>query len=405
MWLDNLHHELHVLLTGEREGYYEPFGSLDGVVRELTRPEPERLIVCRAEPRPGRQPRARRPAAAGRAPRRARRRALLAQHAAPLHGRGARRARAVPVLHRPHRPARSPTRRARDASASSPRSRRSPARRCRTRRTRRPLARSRISHRRADPFYRELLAAAAHAAARARRRGRRQRADDAPRRRRRSSPTSTRRRWSSARESRGLAGPAVPARPGVGRRGDELLALLGERRARRALPLRRATATRSAIEVARAHRVQLALLPAGRRPGPALRLPRARPVRPGDRQALQPGEAADRPVREGDRRRASTGTPRTRCRTSRRRRRRRPRDRRRPTRRRRCRSPSSSTRRSTGRTTTPCARARRWNETVIYEVHVKGFTKLRERRARGPARHVRRPRERGCDRVPDSRSA
>jgi maltooligosyltrehalose trehalohydrolase len=45
MWLDNLHHELHVLLTGERDGYYAPFGSLDGVVRELTRPAPERLIV------------------------------------------------------------------------------------------------------------------------------------------------------------------------------------------------------------------------------------------------------------------------------------------------------------------------------------------------------------------------
>jgi maltooligosyltrehalose trehalohydrolase len=35
-----------VLLTGERQGYYERFGSLDGVVRELTRPEPERLIVA-----------------------------------------------------------------------------------------------------------------------------------------------------------------------------------------------------------------------------------------------------------------------------------------------------------------------------------------------------------------------
>jgi maltooligosyltrehalose trehalohydrolase len=46
MWLDNLHHELHVLLTGEHEGYYERYGSMDGLVRELTRPEPERLIVC-----------------------------------------------------------------------------------------------------------------------------------------------------------------------------------------------------------------------------------------------------------------------------------------------------------------------------------------------------------------------
>ena len=46
MWLDNLHHELHVLLTGEREGYYESYGSMDGLVRELTRPGPERLIVA-----------------------------------------------------------------------------------------------------------------------------------------------------------------------------------------------------------------------------------------------------------------------------------------------------------------------------------------------------------------------
>jgi maltooligosyltrehalose trehalohydrolase len=45
MWLDNLHHELHVLLTGEREGYYSGFGSMEGLVRELTRPERERLIV------------------------------------------------------------------------------------------------------------------------------------------------------------------------------------------------------------------------------------------------------------------------------------------------------------------------------------------------------------------------
>jgi maltooligosyltrehalose trehalohydrolase len=46
MWLDNLHHELHVLLTGEREGYYEDYGSMEGLVRELTRPRPERLVVA-----------------------------------------------------------------------------------------------------------------------------------------------------------------------------------------------------------------------------------------------------------------------------------------------------------------------------------------------------------------------
>ena len=36
--------------------------------------------------------------------------------------------------------------------------------------------------------------------------------------------------------------------------------------------------------------------------------------------------------------------------------------------------------------------ARPWNETVIYETHVKGFTKLQRARARRPARHLRRPR-------------
>ncbi len=46
MWLDNLHHELHVALTGEREGYYANFGSMDGLVRELSRPRPERFVVC-----------------------------------------------------------------------------------------------------------------------------------------------------------------------------------------------------------------------------------------------------------------------------------------------------------------------------------------------------------------------
>jgi maltooligosyltrehalose trehalohydrolase len=46
MWLDSLHHHLHVLLTGERDGYYESFGSEEGLVRELTRDHPERLVVC-----------------------------------------------------------------------------------------------------------------------------------------------------------------------------------------------------------------------------------------------------------------------------------------------------------------------------------------------------------------------
>jgi maltooligosyltrehalose trehalohydrolase len=44
-WADSLHHVLHALLTGERDGYYEPFGSIEDVGRELRRAEP-RFVVC-----------------------------------------------------------------------------------------------------------------------------------------------------------------------------------------------------------------------------------------------------------------------------------------------------------------------------------------------------------------------
>jgi maltooligosyltrehalose trehalohydrolase len=44
-WADRFHHELHVLLTGERDGYYERFGSLAGLARELERQPAERLVV------------------------------------------------------------------------------------------------------------------------------------------------------------------------------------------------------------------------------------------------------------------------------------------------------------------------------------------------------------------------
>jgi maltooligosyltrehalose trehalohydrolase len=45
-WADGLHHALHALLTGEREGYYELYGSVADVVRELERRPPERHVVC-----------------------------------------------------------------------------------------------------------------------------------------------------------------------------------------------------------------------------------------------------------------------------------------------------------------------------------------------------------------------
>jgi maltooligosyltrehalose trehalohydrolase len=45
-WADELHHELHALLTGERDGYYAEYGSLEGLARQLERTPPERLVVC-----------------------------------------------------------------------------------------------------------------------------------------------------------------------------------------------------------------------------------------------------------------------------------------------------------------------------------------------------------------------
>ncbi|MBA2296390.1 MAG: malto-oligosyltrehalose trehalohydrolase, partial [Actinobacteria bacterium] len=47
MWLDSLHHELHVALTGERDGYYAAHdGSMSAIARELRRPQGGRLVAC-----------------------------------------------------------------------------------------------------------------------------------------------------------------------------------------------------------------------------------------------------------------------------------------------------------------------------------------------------------------------
>jgi maltooligosyltrehalose trehalohydrolase len=44
-WADGFHHELHVLLTGERDGYYERFGSLPGLAGRFEQQPAERLVV------------------------------------------------------------------------------------------------------------------------------------------------------------------------------------------------------------------------------------------------------------------------------------------------------------------------------------------------------------------------
>ncbi|CAA9224272.1 MAG: GH13_11 / GH13 / GH13_13 / GH13_10 / CBM 48 / GH13_37 / GH13_36, partial [uncultured Corynebacteriales bacterium] len=99
----------------------------------------------------------------------------------------------------------------------------------------------------------------------------------------------------------GVARVVVPVGRDVRRDGHQLLALLGGRDPRRAVPVRR----RRPGDEDRPpgdRRLRLARLPAQRRPRPALRLPRARAVRPGRGPALQPAQAAARPVREGHRR-------------------------------------------------------------------------------------------------------
>jgi len=47
MWLDDLHHALHVALTGEQDGYYGEFdGSMARIATELSRPEGARIVAA-----------------------------------------------------------------------------------------------------------------------------------------------------------------------------------------------------------------------------------------------------------------------------------------------------------------------------------------------------------------------
>jgi len=45
-WADELHHALHVLLTGERDGYYAPFGKVADLAAAIEDPAKERLVIC-----------------------------------------------------------------------------------------------------------------------------------------------------------------------------------------------------------------------------------------------------------------------------------------------------------------------------------------------------------------------
>jgi maltooligosyltrehalose trehalohydrolase len=45
-WEDALHHACHVLLTGERSGYYASYGTVQRLADELARPQGRRFVVC-----------------------------------------------------------------------------------------------------------------------------------------------------------------------------------------------------------------------------------------------------------------------------------------------------------------------------------------------------------------------
>ncbi len=45
-WADEFHHALHVLLTGERDGYYEPYGRVADLATAYEETPAERLVIC-----------------------------------------------------------------------------------------------------------------------------------------------------------------------------------------------------------------------------------------------------------------------------------------------------------------------------------------------------------------------
>ena len=163
---------------------------------------------------------------------------------------------------------------------------------------------------------------------------------------------------------------AVPAgghaRRAGRRRRDELRDRLVRRRQRHLVPVRR-DRRGNPDPGAGQRRRRLARVRARRRPGAGLRVPGQRPVGPGARPAVQPGQAAARPVRQGDQRvghlRAGGARP--------------GRDRPGQTERAgllgaRAAEPGRGLGSSAGRTT---SRTRhRTSDTILYEIHVKGFT-------------------------------
>ena len=290
-WADELHHELHVLLTGEREGYYERYAApsrtsrASSSARRRSGSSSARRTTTRSATAPfgDRPPRELQRAAGGAcsSSRRRRRCSSWARSTA-----SPRRSSSSPTTST----RRSPTRRARAAGGSSRTSRRSPPRTCPTRRPGETFERSKLT-RTGDAELRRLYRRAPAAAPRAAARGRDRRATSEGRlcacgaATSSSSRTSPTARYRSETPS-GYSGVLRDARSGPGEpfplgamwdgEGHELLALLRERASASSSASSTSDDDETRIELHRADRVQLALLPARRRPRPALRLPRPR---------------------------------------------------------------------------------------------------------------------------------
>ncbi len=169
--------------------------------------------------------------------------------------------------------------------------------------------------------------------------------------------------------------PLAPRRPSArGRRQLRHLQPARDRRPPRPLRPRRGCRAgpqhhpRRGAEQDRRH---LARVARGDSARPALRVSRRRTVRAARRASLQPEQARGGSLRHGDRAASGPRFSRRRSATIRRRRRRTCRSPRSTTRRRR-RSASSPTRTSTGRAISRSALP--WTSTVIYELHVRGYT-------------------------------
>ena len=188
-------------------------------------------------------------------------------------------------------------------------------------------------------------------------------------------------------------GSQLPARRDLRRRGHELRDVLRGGRAGRAVPVRAPAAHEERVALHRGRRLRLARLPARHRSWPALRLPRARPVRPGGRVRCNPAKLLLDPYAKAIEGAVTWGQPvfgyqfgdQEQTRTA-------------PTPRRTCRAAVVANPYFDWGNDRPPRTP--YHQSVIYEAHVRGLTRLHPAVPGRPARHLRGPGAPGRDRAP-----